>query len=132
MGCEIEYVDPLDPEPKSKERVTEVPGTGNNTFAPPRRKVSAPRIFPLKDRASSACPSAQECVGQRGGSITGERGSAGILGNEGGNLVGRSPLVTLNRSWKDVLTGNNKPPGSFMGTITPKGKQGVLKGILKG
>ena len=96
MGCEIEYVDPLDPEPKSKKKVTGGTETGNNAFAPPRRKVSAPRIFPLKGRASSASPSAQERVGQRGGSITGERGRAGILGNEGGNLVGRSPLATLN------------------------------------
>ena len=132
MGCEIEYVDPLDPEPKCKEKVTGGPATCDNTLAPPRRKVSAPCIFLLKDEASPACPSAQECVGQRGGCITGEKGKAGIPGDDGGNLGGRSPLGTLNRSWKDVLTGNNKPPGSFNGTIAPKGKRGVLQGILKG
>ena len=45
MGCEIEYVDPLDPEPKCKEKVTGEPATCNKILAPPRRKVSAPCIF---------------------------------------------------------------------------------------
>ena len=115
MGCEEDYVDPLDPQPKSRERICSKENSASSkdsgaTRVSPRAKVSAPRLFPLMNRASSACPSAQECVGQRGGSITKKVTWAGNLGGKSGNVGGRRPLTSANRSWRDVVAGATKPP----------------------
>ena len=90
MGCELEYIDPLDPAPKSKERIGEEISSGvMDKSKNGKSKAFTPSLLPLKDRASSACPSAQECVG---------------LGGK------RKPLANLNRSWKDVVVGGRKTP----------------------
>ena len=54
MGCDVEYVDPLDPAPKSKDVIE-----GKKTNV-------TPLVLSLKNRASTACSSAQECVEPRG------------------------------------------------------------------
>ena len=54
MGCDVEYIDPLDPAPKSKEGVGE------------RKTDFTPSALSLKNRALTTCSSAQECVEPRG------------------------------------------------------------------
>ena len=89
MGCEVEYVDPLDPAPKLYEKIS---------------KVFTPLALPLKNRASTTYPSAQECVGLRGKRI---------------------PLVSLNLSWRDDVAGRSDPSRNNYVKNTPKGIQGV-------
>lgn len=81
MGCDVEYVDPLDPTPKASERM---------------REHSTPKNYPPKNRTSHACPSSQECVGQKD-NFTNLMGPAPAKPNGGGRQ-----LTRVNRTWSSA------------------------------
>ena len=70
MGCEEDYVDPLDPQPKSKQTVENRSLEARERAAGPASaereengRLKAPTIGLANTRARGAWPSPQECVG---------------------------------------------------------------------
>ena len=112
MGCEVNYVDPLDPTPKSTEVVGEQSSVSSKKGY--KRKVAEGKMTSngltslksAKTRAASAWISPQECVGQSAtGHIKKVRWTDDVR-------RGRKPLGTSriqNRSWSDVVAGTYAP-----------------------
>ena len=112
MGCEVNYVDPLDPAPKSTEVVSEQPlmlskkGYKRKVAEGKMRRNTLNSPKSTKTRAASAWISPQECVGQAANRpIKKVRWTDDVRG--GKKPLGYSRLQ--NRSWSDVVAGKNTP-----------------------
>ena len=95
MGCEEDYVDPLDPQPKSKQTVENRSLEAREQAAGPasaereeNRRLKAPTIGLANTRARGAWPSPQECVGRSAG----KRARVRRVRWPDGASAGRSPL----------------------------------------
>ena len=118
MGCEVNYVDPLDPAPKSAERVSKPSLIKRKPVSKKRALDLGTRrgmYTPLKSSKTRAAPawiSPQECVGLPSNS------AIKVVGQTDRSSRGRTPLRTsdsVNRSWKQVVMGEHAPKGQYWG-----------------
>ena len=128
MGYDVEYVDPLDPLPKSKESVEILSPDERGPVARAATKniglpsqAFTPKTSSAKTKPSSVWRSPQECVGKHGKlAKKGVQWADRTLKNGtplGG--VNRPPLGEMNprgRSWRDVV-GTRNPEGANGGVL---------------
>ena len=138
MGCDENYVDPLDPAPKSKETVSrpEVEKGRKNSVtseggqlpevprkrAPSARKHAPSALRPPKTRAPGAWPSSQECVGRHAS----DRRSNRRISFEGSVTGGQKISQDLPR--QTVLA----PIGNSMSGKIPRGRGRLWSDVVAG
>ena len=127
MNCEEEYVDLLDPSPKSREQVPGDKDECRENLKPPElsrevqvRQNDAPSALrPPKDRARTACPSSQECVGRHLSERPASqrvRFKTPLADSQLANRPrGGADLAKGGRLWSDVVAGRKPPRGKDRG-----------------